>query len=111
MKRVIWVAVAILFGATIPAIAQELGPMGSFEYPNLNDSWHSTCERPMFDIDAKHGSRGIREAQIEFNEYQSCLNRQATNDAHYAAQAVLDSAKKELQSQENDAATWGFSIQ
>ncbi len=106
-KPALWVAIGFLLGAAVPALAQAGLPLGEL---NCNE-WHSTCEKPMFDLDAKRGAEGARDAQFEFSEYQQCLKRQADNDAQYAVQGIYGAAKKELMAAERDAAIWGFSIQ
>jgi hypothetical protein len=107
MAAVLWVAMGLVIGAVIPALAQSEGQL---ECGSLV-TWHSSCDHPMFDVDAHHGARGVREAQIEFAEYQSCLTRQAQDDAQAVSKSIFEEAAKERNEVEHEAAIWGFSIQ
>lgn len=97
----------LTIGATLPSIAQSIS--GSLECGSVVQ-WRSTCERPLFDLDAKRGQSGVRMAQMEFNAYQSCLRREASDDDQAVTKGIFAAAQNELRLVEESATIWSFSI-
>jgi hypothetical protein len=110
VTAVIWLAVGLSLGSGASALAQMLGPEGDFSGGFGSLEWHSQCSKPLFPSLSSADESEVEFAKTEFSSYQDCLIRRASADSRYASQAVIEAAKKELESVEEDGelAGWHF---
>jgi len=109
MKRVLWLALGLALGCGAPVLAQAIFPQGDFG--GLGGiEWHSGCTKPDFPILADADEYQVEAAKTDFDLYQDCLRRRAAADSAYAANQVIEDAKKELREVDDDARAAGWRI-